>query len=132
MAVTVVTVLAVVAAVASFVHGVLTLRDAGGSTREILDGIQLLALGLLATVIAIGALRLAPWAWKLFMTWTVVVLTLQLLRVFWFGDPDYLRIAGSTFIVLALTPRDVQVAFGIRLPPNAELTRTTRNPIDRD
>jgi hypothetical protein len=130
-AVTIVAALAVVAAGYLIVDGALTLRDASGDdTDKIVDGSIAVGLGLLAILIAAGALRMKPWAWKLFMTLAVVGLTIQILRHFSFGDARYARMALNAFIVLALTPRDVQVAFGIRPPANADLARTTRNPLD--
>jgi hypothetical protein len=53
------------------------------------------------------------------------------MRYLSFGDPEYARMAIYAFVVFALTPRDVQVAFRIRPPPNVDLARTTRNPLDR-
>jgi hypothetical protein len=133
VAVTVVAALAVAAAGYAFVDGGLLLRDASGDeTGKLVDGIVQIGLGILALAVGLGALRMRAWAWKLFMTLAVVGPTLQILRYFSFGDPRYARMALSTFIVFALTPRDVQVAFGIRPPPNADLTRETRNPLDRD
>ncbi len=129
-AVTIVAALAVLAAAYLIVDGVLTLSDAGGDTDKIFDGCVSIGLGLLAVAITFGALRMRPWAWKLFMTVAVVGLTIQILRHFSFGDPRYGRMALNTFIVFALTPRDVQVAFGIRPPANADLTQRTRNPLD--
>jgi hypothetical protein len=131
--VSIVTFLAIVVAGYSFFEAGRTLREAGSDdTRELLDGAMQIGLGVLALAIAYGAFRMRPWAWKLFMVWAVVGLTTQLLRYFSFGDPEYVRLAVSAFVVFALTPRDVQVAFGIRPPPNAQLARTTRNPLDRD
>ncbi len=133
MAVTVVAALAVVAAGYLIVDGALTLRDAeNDDTSKLVDGAIGLGLGILALAVAFGALRMRPWAWRLFMTWAVVGLTIQILRHFSFGDTDYARMALFAFVVFALTPRDVQVAFRIRPPPNADLTRTTRNPLDRE
>jgi hypothetical protein len=132
VAVTIVAALAVIAGAYLIVDGVLTLLDADGETNQIVDGILHIGLGVLALAIAVGALRMQAWAWKLFMTIAVVGLTIQILRHFSFGDPRYGRMALNMFIVLALTPRDVQVAFGIRAPPNVDLTKPTRNPLDRD
>jgi hypothetical protein len=132
-AVTIVAALAVVAGSYFIVDGVLTLLDADrDNTGEIFDGIVPVAQGLLTLVVAAGALRMRPWAWKLFMTLAVVGLTIQILRHFSFGDPRYARMALNAFVVFALTPRDVQVAFGIRSPANADLTQRTRNPLDSD
>ena len=131
VAVTIVVGLAVLAAGYLIVDGALRLRDAAGDdTSEIVDGVSAIAFGLLATACAFGALRMRPWAWKLFMTIAVVGLAIQILRHFSFGDPRYPRMALYAFVVFALTPRDVQVAFGIRPPANADLTQRTRNPLD--
>jgi hypothetical protein len=131
VAVTLVTVLAIAAAAYSFVDATLTLvGDDGGETERLVDGLLDVVLGLLAIVVAYGAYGMKPWAWNAFMTWAVIGLTIQLLRHFAFGEPRYVRMALNTFIVFALTPRDVQVAYGIRPPPNADLTRPTRNPLD--
>jgi hypothetical protein len=40
--------------------------------------------------------------------------------------------AVSAFAVLALSPLDVQIAFGLRYTENVQLGRPTRNPVDRD
>lgn len=130
-AVPIVAALAVLAAGYFIVDGVLTLRDADRDhAGEIVDGAIPVAQGLLTLVVAFGALRMRPWAWKLFMTLAVIGLTTQILRHFSFGDPRYARMALNAFIVFALTPRDVQVAFGIRPPPDVDLTQPTRNPLD--
>lgn len=130
-AVTIVAALAVLAGGYFIVDGALALRDTtSDDTAEIVDGCIAIGLGLLVLATAAGALRMRPWAWKLFMTVAVVGLTIQILRHFAFGDPRYARMALNAFVVFALTPRDVQVAFGIRSPPNADLTQRTRNPLD--
>ena len=130
-AVTIVIALAVIAGVYLIVDGVLTLRDADRDNEgELFDGIWPVVQGLLSLAVAVGALRMRPWAWKLFMTLAVIGLTVQILRHFSFGDAKYGRMALNAFIVFALTPRDIQVAFGIRPPPNADLTQPTRNPLD--
>jgi hypothetical protein len=126
-AVTIVVALAILAGGYFIVDGALTLSD---DTDKLVDGGLAIGLGVIALVIAFGALRMRAWAWKLFMTVAVVGLTIQILRHFAFGDPRYARMALNAFIVFALTPRDVQVAFGIRPPPNADLTQPTRNPLD--
>jgi hypothetical protein len=126
-AVTIVAALAVLAGGYFIVDGALTLSD---DTDKLVDGGVAIGLGLIALVIAFGALRMRAWAWKLFMTIAVVGLTIQILRHFAFGDPRYARMALNAFIVFALTPRDVQVAFGIRESRNVDLTQPTRNPLD--
>jgi hypothetical protein len=132
-AVTVVTALAVLAGVYLVVDSGLDLRGIDrDDTSRIVFAVLEMALGFAAFLVAVGALRVRPWAWKLFMIWAVVGLTTQILRYFSFGDPAYVRMALYAFIVFALTPRDVQVAFRIRQPANVDLSRATRNPLDRD
>jgi hypothetical protein len=131
MAVTVVVALALAVSVYLIVVGALALRDAGDGWRPLAEAAFEIALGLLALAIAIGAWGVKPWAWKLFMAVAVAGLTSQLLRYFAFGDPSYARMAVHVFVVFALTPRDVQVAFRIRPPANVDLAQSTRNPLDR-
>jgi hypothetical protein len=132
-AVTVVTVLALLAGGYLVIDAALNFRDIDrDDTSAVLYGVLQIGLGVVALAIAFGALLVKPWAWKLFMTVAVVGLTVQILRYFAFGDPEFARMAIYAVIVFALTPRDVQVAFHIRPPPNVDLTRTTRNPLDRD
>ena len=52
------------------------------------------------------------------MTWAVIGLTHQLLRHFFYGDASYPMLAVDTLVVLALTPLDIQVAFGVRHRPS--------------
>ena len=131
VAVTIVAALALLFGGYLIVDGVLTLLDADrDDTGTIVDGSLAVLLGILALFVAVGALRMRPWAWKLFMTLAVFGLTVQILRHFSFGDPRYARMAVNAFAVFALTPSDVQVAFGIRPPPNADLAHPTRNPLD--
>ena len=65
------------------------------------------------------------------MTWAVIGLTNQILRALFFENPDYLDMAINTFAVLALSPLEVQIAFGVRHTENVQLSRATRNPLDR-
>jgi hypothetical protein len=111
--------LGLVAGVYHIVSGVLIVVD-GGSTSKIAEGALDIALGLAVLVIAFGALRIRRWAWAAFMTWAVVGLTHQLLRHFFYEDVNYVSMALEAVSVLALTPLDVQVAFGLR-PTREEL-----------
>lgn len=129
-AVTLVAVLAVGVAVYSFIYGVLAVQ--AGEPDLLAEGIFRLALGVGALAAALGALRLQPWAWAAFMTWAVIGLTHQILRYLFFGDPNYADMAINTFAVLVLSPLGVQVAFGLRYTQNVQLTRPSRNPLDRD
>jgi hypothetical protein len=122
--------LALAYAVYSLVDAIVTLRD--GDDDRIVDVVLGIVLAVAAFAVAVGSLRMRAWAWIAFMALGIVALTGQLLRYAFFDDTNYLRLAISTFIVLALTPRDVQVAFGVKPPPHVEYTRSPRNPLDRD
>ena len=130
LSVTLVALLALGVAVYSLTAGALALED-GGEDR-LADGIFHLAFGLGVLIAGIGAFRLRSWAWAAFMTWAVIGLTHQTLRYLFFGDPNYADMAINTFAVLAMSPLEVQVAFGLRHTRNVELERPTRNPLDRD
>jgi len=129
IAVTVVGVLALVVGTANAVAGVVVLVN-GGDANKLAEGSLDLALGVLAIAIGVGALRMGRWAWAAFMTWAVIGLTHQLLRHFFYGDPNHVVMALDAVVVFALTPLDVQVAFGVRSPRNLVLENATRNPID--
>ena len=127
--VTLVAMLALGVAIYGLIYGVLALE--GGEDDRLADGIFHLALGLGALVAGVGAFLLRAWAWPAFMTWAVIGLTHQVLRYFFFGDANYADMAVNTFAVLALSPLDVQIAFGLGYTRNVELVRPTRNPLDR-
>jgi hypothetical protein len=129
MSVTLVAVLAVGVGAYGLVYGVLAVRS--GEEDRLADGIFHLALGFGALIAGAGAFRLRSWAWAAFMTWAVVGLTHQILRHLFLGDPNYADLAINTFAVLALSPLEVQIAFGIRHTENVQLARPTRNPLDR-
>jgi peptidoglycan/LPS O-acetylase OafA/YrhL len=129
VAVTLVALLAAAVAIYSLVYGVLAVQS--GEDDRLADGIFHLALGLGALAAGAGAFRLRPWAWAAFMTWAVIGLTHQILRYLILGDPNYADMAANTFAVLALSPLDVQIAFGLRYTENVKLTQATRNPLDR-
>ena len=126
---TFVAVLAVGYAVYSLVYGILAVQS--GDEDRLADGILHLVLAPGALTAGVGAFWLRPWAWALFMTWAVIGLTNQILRSLFFEDPDYLDMAINTFAVLALSPLEVQIAFGVRHTENVQLSRATRNPLDR-
>jgi peptidoglycan/LPS O-acetylase OafA/YrhL len=129
VAVTLVALLAAAVAIYSLVYGVLAVQS--GEDDRLADGIFHVALGVGALAAGVGAFRLRPWAWAAFMTWAVIGLTHQILRYLIFGDPNYTDMAANTFAVLALSPLDVQIAFGLRYTENVQFTRATRNPLDR-
>jgi hypothetical protein len=128
--VTLVAVVAVGVAIYSLVYGVLAVRT--GEEDRLPDAIYHLALGVGALAAAFGALRLHRWAWAVFMSWAVIGLTHQILRYIFFEDPNFADMAINTLAVLALSPLEVQVAFGLTHTRNAQLARPTRNPLDRD
>lgn len=130
MSVTLVALLSLGLAVYSVAFGVIAIR--GGESDRLPDAIFHLALGGGALAAAVGSFRLAAWGWTALMTWAVVALTHQILRYLFFDDPNYADMAVSTFAVLALSPLDVQIAFGLRHTENVGLRRATRNPVDRD
>jgi hypothetical protein len=104
----------------------------GNPSQQVkIEAVLHIALGVLALAVFVGALRVRSWAWVAFMTWAVIGLTDGILRMFFFGDPDYLSMAAFTVVVFLITPYDVQVAFGVRLPRNVSLASPTRNPLDR-
>jgi hypothetical protein len=129
MPVTLVAVLAVAIAAYGLASGAITLQE--GDDARLGDGIYHLAFGLGALIAGVGAFLLRSWAWAAFMTWAVVGLTHQILRYLFFEDPNFADMAINTFAVLALSPAEVQVAFGLRHTDNVELGRPTRNPLDR-
>lgn len=131
-AVTFVAALALAVGVYYLVDGAIALADAGGEDERLARTIFEVALGVLALVISFGAFFMLRWAWALFMSWAIIGLTMQIVRHFFYDDANYVGMAINTVVVFALTPRDTQIAFGVRPPENADLTRPTRNPIDRD
>ena len=129
--VTLVALLALALAVYFLVIGGLGIRS--GDEDRLLDAIFHLALGITALAAAVGSFRLAPWGWTVLMSWAVVSLTHQILRYLFFDDPNFADMAVSAFAVLALSPLDVQIAFGLRHTENVLAgRRPTRNPIDLD
>ena len=126
--VTLVAALALLVALYSLTYGILTM--AGLGDEPVASGIFRIALGVGALAAAVGALRMRPWGWALFMTWNVIGLTHQVLRYLFFEDPNYVDMAINTFVVLALSPLEVQIAFGLRHTENVQLARSTRNPVD--
>src|SRR6476620_6152346 len=115
VAVTFVALLALIVGGYHVAHGVTVLVDGGDSSR-LAEGALDVVLGVLAIAIGIAALRMRHWAWVAFMTWALVGLVHQLLRYFFYDNPDYLAMALDTAAVLVLTPLDVQIAFGVRPP----------------
>lgn len=122
--------LAVAVAAYSLTVGVLALES--GEDDRLVDGIFHVAFGAGTLAAGLGAFRLRSWAWAAFMTWAVIGLTHQILRYLFLGDPSYVDMAINTFAVLAMSPLEVQIAFGLRHTQNVHLARPTRNPLDRD
>ena len=128
VAVTLVGLLAMGVAAYGIASGILTLQ--GDEEDRLAEGIYHLAFGAGALIAGLGAVFLRSWAWAAFMTWAVVGLTHQILRHLFFEDPNYMDMAINTFTVLALSPLDVQIAFGLRHTENVQLARASRNPVD--
>jgi hypothetical protein len=126
--VTLVAMLALGLAIYSVAYGVIAIES--GESDRVADAIFHLVLGAAALVAAVGSFRLAAWGWTTLMTWAVVALTHQILRYLFFEDPNFVDMAVSSFAVLALSPLDVQIAFGLRHTENVQLERETRNPVD--
>ena len=130
MSVTLVAALGVAVAAYSLTAGVLVLQS--GEDDRLVEGIFHLAFGVGTLAAGLGAFGLRGWAWAAFMTWAVIGLTHQILRYLFLGDPNFVDMAVNTFAVLALSPLEVQIAFGLRHTQNVQLARPTRNPLDRD
>ena len=127
VAVTIVALLALAVGGYHVAHAVSVFLD-GGTSSKLAEGGFDLVLGLLAIAIAAAGLRMRSWAWVAFMAWALVGLVHQLLRHFFYADPDYLTMALDAVAVLVLTPLDVQIAFGVRPPRNVALEPTSRHP----
>ena len=130
MAVTLVAALAAGFAVYSLVNAGLAIES--GDDDRLPDAAFNIVRGVGLLAAAVGALRLRPWGWAIFMSWAVIGLTHQILRYLFFEDPNYVDMAINTFAVLALSPLEVQIAFGLTHTRNVHLKRPTRNPVDRD
>jgi hypothetical protein len=116
IAVTFVGVLAVGGGLYYLIEGGIRVSD-GGSAGRLAAGAVDLALGVLALAIGRGAFRAATWAWAALMTWAAFGLTHELLRHFFYSDASFLSLAIDATIVLAVTPLDIQVEFGVRRRP---------------
>lgn len=108
-------------------HAIIVLIDRENAS-SVAEGAFDLALGMLAIVIAVEALRMRRWAWVAFMTWALVGLVHQLVRHFFYDNVDYLGMALDAAAVLVLTPLDIQIAFGVRPPRSVVLDPASRHP----
>jgi FtsH-binding integral membrane protein len=129
VSVTLVAALAAGFAVYSLVTAGLAIES--GEDDRVLDAAFNIARGVFLLAAAVGAFRLRAWGWAVFMTWAVIGLTHHILRYLFFEDPNYLDMAINTFAVLALSPLEVQIAFGLTHTRDVQLNRPTRNPVDR-
>jgi hypothetical protein len=127
VAVTFVGLLGLIVGAYHIAHGSLVLVD-GGDSSKLAEAAFDIVLGALAIAIGVAALRMRRWAWVAFMTWSLVGLIHQLLRHFFYDNPDYLAMALDTVAVLFLTPLDVQIAFGVRPTRHVALEPASRNP----
>ena len=116
VAVTFVGVLALGAGVYYLIEAGFRIAEDGSSSR-LAAGVFDIALGVLALAIGRGALRNASWAWAALMTWASIGLGHELLRHFFYTGASYVSLAVDAAIVLAITPLDIQVAFGVRSRP---------------
>ena len=114
-AVTLVGLLVLAAGLLNLTKGVLAVVD-GGDASKLSEAAIDLALGVLALAIGRGTFRMASWAWAAIMTWSAVGLTNELIRHFFYRDVNYAVMAIDAAVVLLLTPRDMQIAFGVRTP----------------
>jgi hypothetical protein len=92
-----------------------------GSSSRLGAGVVDVALGVVALAIGRGALRNASWAWAALMTWAAIGLGHELLRHFFYSGESYASLALDAAIVLAITPLDIQVAFGVRRRPGLNI-----------
>ena len=92
-----------------------------GSSSRLGAGVVDVALGVVALAIGRGALRNASWAWAALMTWAAIGLGHELLRHFFYSGESYASLAVDAAIVLAITPLDIQVAFGVRSRPGLNI-----------
>jgi hypothetical protein len=114
-------VLALGAGVYYLIEGGFRIAEGGNSSR-LAAGVVDVALGALALAIGLGSLRVASWAWAALMTWAVIGLTHELLRHFFYSGESYVSLAIDAAIVLAITPLDIQVAFGVRSRLSADVS----------
>jgi hypothetical protein len=131
VAVTFVALLAMIVGAYHVAHAVAVLVD-GGSSSKNAEAIADLVLGGFSIAVGIAALRMRRWSWVAFMTLTLIGLVHQLLRHFFYDNPDYVAMALDTVVVLVLTPRDVQIAFGVRPPRNVVLEPASRPSVELD
>lgn len=128
--VTIVAALALVFGLDLAVTGVLGLLGADGKRSEVVDALVNLGSAGVVFLVAFGAVRMRRWAWSVFMSWAVIALTLQLLRVLFYDDPHYVRLVLGTVAVLLLTPLDTQVAFGVRKPDSVRIDSPSAGSLD--
>ena len=129
VAVTFVAALIMAVGVYNVVDGVVVLVN-GGDHSKLAEGAFEVAFGVFVVAVGNGALRMWRWAWAASMTLAVIGLTHQLLRHFFYDHASYVNLGLITLVVFALTPLDVQIAFGVRPPRNVHLAQGARNPID--
>ena len=127
VAVTFVAVVAMIVGGYHLGHGLLVLVR-GGSSSLLAEGVVDLLLSGFAVAIGVAALRMRRWSWVAFMSWALIGLVHQLLRRFFYDDPDYVAMALDAVVVLVLTPLDVQIAFRVRPPRNVALE--TSHPVE--
>lgn len=81
--------------------------------EEFLRALWLLISGLVTFVMSIGLLGIKRWAWVGLMAWTGTNLAVNLVR-YWYGRPEYLALLFGVVVVFSLNLAEAQEAFGIR------------------
>ena len=79
-----------------------------------------LVSGVITLILVWGFVRMRSWAWISLLVWLGMGLGVQLVRYF-YGDPNYLRMALAVAVVLMLNQAEVQEAFGIHRKNHVEL-----------
>jgi hypothetical protein len=89
-------------------------------TLQPLDGVYLLAVGLIQLLLLFGFRRQRTWAWLGLMAWSGLQLAVVLYRYLTSPASDHLReymiMAIHSVVVLTLNAQEVQEAFGLRKP----------------
>jgi hypothetical protein len=87
-----------------------TVRPTREPGPELVLELVFIALALLALVVAVGLFKLKRWAWLLAMAMEALSLASALVA-YRVGSPEYLAMAVSIVIVLALNQAEVRSAF---------------------
>lgn len=130
VAVTVVGLIALVAAAAALVIVLLALGPGGlweqaqneplfaglrltETGQEFVRAMGLFISGAVTFVLSIGLFSVKRWAWVGLMAWTGINLAINLVR-YWYERPEYIVLLFGVVVVFSLNLAEVQEAFGIR------------------